>query len=287
MLHKSFLPAITSWLSRRNRYIINVYCSTFINYNSPVQQKEVINIIEKKKLIEKTELLKVKKEKKRKEKKFNEQSKLHKQVLDISNYIQEVNPDLTDIIQPINSICKKKNANVLHLIDKDAAAKYVSLIKNDLLKNMCHVIEMNSGFGILTRELLKAGIPLIHLHEENSELLQMQETICAKYPGKLNLISLKDYNFLSSLKLWSFKSINENNQNYFKTVERKNWEDKTYVQIIGALNNEKLFEFIIEDVIFRYNIMTYGRPIFYIAVLPSMWHVSISIFSLKYFEECI
>ncbi|KYM97609.1 PREDICTED: dimethyladenosine transferase 2, mitochondrial isoform X2 [Cyphomyrmex costatus] len=267
---------ITSWLSRRTRHIINVYCSTLTNDNSSVQQKEAIDIQETKELIEiKTELLKIKKKSKLME--YIGQSISHdKEILDIINYVQKTNPDISDIIQLFkekNMLFRKVNASTLHLINKDIAVKYVSLIKNDLLKNMCYVVELNPGFGILTRELLKAGVPLIHLYESNLKLRKIQEMLCTKYPGKLNLISFKNSNLFGITRVFfDDKVTDEKYEDNFKAIDSKNWEDKTYMQVIGACDNTNLFTFIIHNLIFRNGFMFYGRPVFYIAILPSMWN---------------
>ncbi|XP_024869004.1 dimethyladenosine transferase 2, mitochondrial [Temnothorax curvispinosus] len=275
MLHKSVLPVITSWLSRRNRHIASAYCSTLTTDSSPAHQKEAINTAETKGLIEKTGLSKVKKKKKTIEKqlKYIQSILQDKETLDIINYIRKVNPDIIDIIQSMKCTLKKGDTNILHLIDKDTAAKYVSLIKNDLSRNMCYVAELNSGFGILTRELLKAGVPLIHMYEGNQKLHQVLETISAKYPGKLNLISSKHSNLFGITRAFYDDKITDGQyQDSFKAIESKNWEDETYMQVIGATDSKYLFTFIIHSLVFRNGFMYHGRPIFYIAILPSLWH---------------
>ncbi|KAG5309222.1 TFB2M transferase, partial [Pseudoatta argentina] len=277
MLHtqKLFICNITSW-SRRTRHIINVYCSTLTNGNLPKQQKENMDVRETKELIEiKTELSKMKKKNKKKVMKYIENSiSRDKEIFDIINYIQKVNPDISDIIQLLgdkNISFKKANTTILHLIDKDTAAKYVSLIKNDLSKNMCYIAELNPGFGILTRELLKAGVPLIHLYEGNLRLHKILEIICTKYPGKLKLISFKSNLFGITRAFYDDKATKKY-QDSFKAIESKNWEDETYMQIIGACDDANLFTFIIQNLIFRNGFMFYGRPVFYIAILPSVWN---------------
>ena len=276
MLHtqKFFICNITSWLLKRTRHIINVYCSTLTNGNLSKQQKE--NIQETKELIE-TELSKMKKKNKVME--YIEKSISHdKEILDIINYIQKVNPGVSDIIQLLGDrkmSFKKANTNILHLIDKDTAAKFVSLIKNDLSKNMCYVAELNPGLGVLTRELLKAGVPLIHLYEGNLRLHKILEIICTKYPGKLKLISAKCSNLFGIIRAIHNEKTIKKYQDNFKTLESKNWEDETYMQIIGACDNIYLFTFIIHNLIFRNGFMFYGRPVFYMAILPSVWNVSI------------
>jgi len=79
--------------------MINAYCSTLTNDSSPVQQKEVINTVETKKLLEKTGLSKVKKNKNKVLKYIEHFILQDKETLDIINYIQKVNPDIVNIIK--------------------------------------------------------------------------------------------------------------------------------------------------------------------------------------------
>ncbi|KYN43204.1 Dimethyladenosine transferase 2, mitochondrial [Trachymyrmex septentrionalis] len=269
---KLFICNITSWLSRRTRHIINVYCSTLTNGNLPKQQKENIDIREMEELIEiKTELPKMKKKNKAME--YIEKSiSCDEEILDI---IKKVNPDTSDIIQLLtdkNILLEKAQITKLLLIDKDTAAKYVSLIKNDLLKNTCYIAELNPGFGILTRELLKAGVPLIHLYENNLKLHDILKIICTKYPGKLKLIFNKYYTLFGNKKTFYIKNDIKKYQDNFQEIKSKNWEDETCMQIIGACDDINIFSFIIHNTIFRIGFMFYGRPVFYIAVSPSVWH---------------
>ncbi|XP_018048090.1 PREDICTED: dimethyladenosine transferase 2, mitochondrial [Atta colombica] len=170
--------------------------------------------------------------KKNKVMEYIEKSILHdKEILDIINYIQKVNPD-----------------------------------------NMCYVAELNPGLGVLTRELLKAGVPLIHLYEGNLRLHKILEIICTKYPGKLKLISSKCSNLFGIIRTIHDEKTTKKYQDNFKAIESKNWEDETYMQIIGACDNIYLFTFIIHNLIFRNGFMFYGRPVFYIAILPSVWN---------------
>lgn len=286
MLHKNFVPIITSWLSRRNRHVVNVYCSTLINNSSPVQQKEAVNTAETKELIEKAGSSKVKRKGKKVLEYIKHSISHDKEIQDLINYMQKINPDVTNIIQLIQyGTFIKADTSMLHLIDKDTAVKYVSLIKNDLSKNMCYVAELNPGFGVLTRELLNAGVPLIHLYEKHPELHKILEIICTHYPGKLDLISARNSNIFGMLRgFYNSKVINEKYEDSFKMTESRNWEDESYMQVIGASDSRDLFSFIIRNLIFRQDYMFHGRPIFYIAILPSLWHVSILVFffALKY-----
>ena len=152
MLNKNFLPLLTSWLSGRSKHILGVYCLTSTRDGSSAYPKEVgYKDTLQKEMKEETEKIKVKTRKTKRKSLLDD-----KEILDIINYVHNTNPDLTDI-------CKTqlkfygKDVDILYFIDRDVAAKYVSLIVDDLLKNTCFVAEMNPGYGVLTTELLKSS----------------------------------------------------------------------------------------------------------------------------------
>jgi len=192
----------------------------------------------------------------------------------IADYIQSVNP--SNICPKTLTEFMRTNTNALYLIDEKAASKYVSLIIEDLLKNTCFVVEMNPAFGILTKKLLEAGIPMIHLYEAKKEFRPILEKIQNIYPGRLDM---RNFNLLNISKLLD-KNMNSAKkvQKVLQDVEDRKWEDETYMQIIGATNNSSFFRHIILSLIFRNCLMLYGRPVFYIIIPPSFWHVSISFF---------
>lgn len=280
MLCKRFSSVTTSWLSRKSRHLINVYRSTLTDNSLPAVNRKKENVdTEAKKPIEET-TTKVRKKRTRKINVLDyiEQSVIrNKEMLDLVNYIQKVNPDIMDVIRSMRyGTFRKGDANILHLIDKDTAARYVSLIGDDLSRNMCYVAELNPGFGVLTQELLKADVPLIHLYEGNAKLHKILETVCTKYPGRLSLMPFKNSNLFGVARTIYEDKINDEKmsryQNRFKAIESKNWEDETYMQVIGASDSKDLFTFIISSLIFRNGFMCHGRPSFYIAILPSLWH---------------
>ncbi|KAL6264138.1 hypothetical protein P5V15_004217 [Pogonomyrmex californicus] len=273
MLYKRFLPLMTSWLSKKNRYVVNIYYSTLTD-KSLEHQKEDIDTTQMKELIEKIKLsIDQKKIKKKEEMESDKKLSQSKKTLDVINYIKKVNPDIVDVIKLMTCLpLKKTDTNRLYVIDKNTAVEYVSLIKDDLLKNTCYVAELNPGFGILTTELLKANVPLIHLYEGNLILHEMLKTFCMKYPGKLNLTSVENTNFFGMARAYYDHISTEKFQKVFENIKSKNWEDETYMQIICATDNRNLFVFIVYNLIFRKGFMLHGRPVFYIAILPSVWH---------------
>lgn len=158
------------------------------------------------------------------------------------------------------------------LINNKVSNKFATLIKDDLLLNMSYVVELNPGYGLLTKDLLQAGINCIHLYENRnmfySELYNLQKI----FP---NRVIITKANFLKISKLLyipdKLKYFNE----LFNNVSKRKWEEETYMQIIGTLNNSHFIRHIILSIIFQTGIMINGRIIFYFALPASIWHVSI------------
>lgn len=259
MWSKNYLPVIAPWLSGKSKHVLNVYSSTLSNKNSCSKKTEYNNTTQIKE--------KIKLQMRRRKKKDILDDK---EILDIINYVQLVNPDLV-------KVCTKQlkfyqtDVDVLYFIDRAAAAQYVSLIKNDLLKNTCFVAELNPGYGVLTTELLKNDVPLIHLYETKKQLHPILNAIVKMYPGRLDLRKL---NLLSICKLF-YKDGNEaENQIHeiFRGIQNKKWEDETSMQIVGATSNKLFFHHLMQSLLFRNYFMSRGRPVFYLAIPPSLWH---------------
>lgn len=262
MLSRNFRAIITSWLSRRNK---RIYCSTSTSSTPTSYVKE----IQCKDVQEKINEIKLK------IKKMKGKSILDdKEILNIINHVYKVNPDMINVCTNQLKLCKT-DIDALYFIDRNIAAKYVSLIKDDLLKNTCFVAELNPGYGVLTTELLKADVPLIHLYETKKELHPILNAIHTMYPGRLDLRNFHlfaIYNFF-----YKFKDENQIQQ-ILEGVKSKKWEDETSMQIVGATTSKYFFYNLIQSLLLRNCFMTYGRPVFYCAIPPSLWHVSVSFF---------
>ncbi|XP_072742687.1 dimethyladenosine transferase 2, mitochondrial [Anoplolepis gracilipes] len=257
MLSKNLLPAVTSWLSGRSKHVLKIYYS--ISTDSSYFQKVKNDTVLMKNDIEEIKLKMIKMKRK---------SMLDdKEIFDIINYVHSVNPDLMNVCIKQLKLCKT-GVEVLYFIDRGTAAKYVSLIKDDLLKNTCFVAELNPGYGVLTTELLKVDVPLIHLYEAKKELHPILKTIHNMYPGRLNL---RNVNLLSIYKMFHKFKEETFQQQIFQGVESKKWENETSMQIVGAMPNKSFFPCLIQNLISRSFFMSYGRPVFYFALPPSLW----------------
>lgn len=263
MLSRSFMTIITSWLSGRNKHILKVYCSTSTSDTFHVKESKCKDSIEKKVKEVKSKIKKIKK--------FilNDE-----EILQIINHVYRINPDIINVCTNQLKV-PKTNVDALYFINRNTAAKYVSLIKDDLLKNTCFVAELNPGYGVLTTELLKVDVPLIHLYEAKKELHPLLNAIHNMYPGRLEL---RDFNLFAIYKLFYRLKDESQVEQILQGVKSKKWEDETSMQIVGATSSRYFFYNLIQSLLLRNCFMTHGRPVFYCAISPSLWHVSISFF---------
>lgn len=261
MIRRRLLPVITPWLLKGNEHIVNAaYCSTLSNDSSHhVKSKEAEGI--------NTNIKKVRRKAKKKISALNDE-----EMLQFINQIE--NQDEIDM-DKINSNLKqsmmhKSYKNVLYLVNREAARKYASFIINDLSKNTCFVSELNFGFGMLTSELLKAGVPLIHVYAPNKILHSILNTIRDTYPGRLNV---EDFNMLEIGKFHYMDKLVGGNrvEEALRGVKSKKWEDETSMQIITGTNSVMFFNNLVKSLLFRNCFMSRGRPVFYIAISPSIW----------------
>ncbi|XP_014472698.1 PREDICTED: dimethyladenosine transferase 2, mitochondrial [Dinoponera quadriceps] len=264
MFRKSLLSMINGNLFKRNKSIIDVTCHPVLNRYAHMnsEKSETANIDE---LNNETEKIKLTvKEKKRKLPRENEKQ-------DLSEYLSDnLNPEIIHIFPSIFMKKGEDDRNLLYLIDKEAAVDFVSLIIDDLSKDKSFIAELNPGIGMLTTELLKAGIPLIHLYEEKKEFDSILDNLSNIYPGRLDR---RRFNLLRiNTLLYCDKITNKNEvQKVFQGVETKRWEDKC-MQVIGATSTVKFIRHIMHSLLFRNSFMTYGRTVFYMAIPPVMWH---------------
>lgn len=163
----------------------------------------------------------------------------------------------------------------LYLINHHVAEQFVSLIKEDLLQNASRVIEMNPGFGMITKELLDAGVPFIYLYEKEEKFVKRLNNLRDQFPKRL---SIEHTNLYNLSKLMNLDSIHTNNEPIFGSfgdVKGKKWEEPSSVQIIGATNKLKFIRHLILSAVFQTSFMMNERAIFYMAISPSIWHVCI------------
>ena len=153
--------------------------------------------------------------------------------LALSEYLNDMNPIFRKkVIKDYLSL--KVNRADPYLINDNVSNEFTRLIKDDLLENMCYVIELNPGYGLLTRRMSKmSGL-------NNSYDM----------PNKPNIHLCKLYN----------------------NVPKREWEEESCMQIIGTVTKSIFIRHLVISVIFQTGFMMHGRPIFYLALSPSIWN---------------
>ncbi|CAK9822620.1 Dimethyladenosine transferase 2, mitochondrial [Anthophora retusa] len=159
----------------------------------------------------------------------------------------------------------------LYLINRKESEKFVTLIKDDLFKEMSHVIEINPGFGLLTESLLEAGIPFLTLYEKNNDFYSDLHNLYMKYPKrfvlkKANLFkmskTLNSHNFTTSVGIAEL----------LKNVPKKKWDESTCIQMIGTTTSSLFLKHLIMSALFQSSFMSCGRASFYFAMSPFIWN---------------
>ncbi|XP_076234919.1 mitochondrial transcription factor B2 isoform X2 [Calliopsis andreniformis] len=156
-----------------------------------------------------------------------------------------------------------------YLINREGAKKFVSLIKDDLLQNLTNVVEVNPGLGLLTKELLKAGVPFINLYEKDSVFYNQLEKLSNTFPDRVTVTN-GDLIHLMTAPV-SYSVHNSIAMSMLKVIEKRKWEEVSCLQIIGTIFNNQFIRNIILNTVFQRSFMMYGRVTFYIAVPSFIW----------------
>ncbi|XP_014205785.1 dimethyladenosine transferase 2, mitochondrial [Copidosoma floridanum] len=173
---------------------------------------------------------------------------------------------------PTKFLGKRKSLS-LHLINRDTAKQFCSMIEQDLLQNTSHVIENNSGLGILTEELLKIGVPKINMFEKNRSFLTPNSPLQSLLKDHKSRLSLKELNFTD---IWAMairdNFMNENLTGHYLTdVPHNDWKSKTNAQIILFASDRTSIVMLIYNLVHETSLFCHGRPVFYFAVSSETW----------------
>ncbi|XP_017790646.1 PREDICTED: dimethyladenosine transferase 2, mitochondrial [Habropoda laboriosa] len=189
----------------------------------------------------------------------------------IEEYVQNVNPKLKNKILQNYFSFSIYNTDP-YLISHTEGKKFVTLIKDDLLENMPHVIELNPGFGLLTECLLQAGVPFLNLYERNNDFYSDLYNLYKKYPKRFNLRKANLFKISKMLNLHSTSTFHTNICELLSNIPERKWEENTCMQVIGTTTKTLFLRHLIMSVLFQSGFMLYGRPTFYLAISPYVWN---------------
>ncbi|XP_015182633.1 PREDICTED: dimethyladenosine transferase 2, mitochondrial isoform X2 [Polistes dominula] len=132
--------------------------------------------------------------------------------------------------------------------------------------------ECNPGMGLLTEELLKAGIKEIYAYETNDCFYPTLNELKTKYHNRLHIRKANLFK-MSKLHYMDQHDNMDRIKDTLNGISNLAWEnDVTYMQVIGASTDLKFFRHLILAMVFRTSFMKFGRPSFYVAISPSIWH---------------
>ncbi|XP_076656642.1 mitochondrial transcription factor B2 isoform X2 [Halictus rubicundus] len=137
---------------------------------------------------------------------------------------------------------------------------------------MSHVIELNPGLGFTTQQLLEIGVPFVHMYEKELRFFDTLNELCSKFPNKLSLQKADLYTVSKSMHINNMSNNTQNTYDLLNNVQHKQWSQENCMQIIGATNRVTFLRHLILSTVFQTCFMSYGRPIFYLTIPPSVWN---------------
>ena len=184
-------------------------------------------------------------------------------------------------IQAIRKLSSGKiYSRTLYLLDAKSAKQFASMIMTRRSPNPSYVAEINSGLGLLSRELLKLGINKLHMFEKSQDFLSNLDSVLSEYPDRA---CLERINFLHMWTLGHVDSTEQINRMevYLKGLEKRSWTEEPTMEMIGAIENVDFVYRLLGTVVFQTTFAKYGRMVLFTAMPPSVW--SVSIFQIIYF----
>lgn len=190
----------------------------------------------------------------------------------IQNYVQSVNPKIAEIYPEKYMRIQNARLDTMYLFEEETAKRFVDLIIDDLSKNMTYVAEANPGAGVLTEKLLQAGVTNMHIYEPDESFYPILGNLKKKYPNRLHIFKANLFK-MSKLHYLDSQDNQSRVKSIFSHIKKTPWEEKSCMQVIGAIADFVFFKHLIMSVIFQSCFMSQGRTCFYLAIPPLFWNV--------------
>lgn len=191
------------------------------------------------------------------------------------------NADIDERILLATSAIKKhasrssRHDRYFRVLDQEVAKQFAHLIMSDPAKNPSYVAEINSAYGLLTRELLDAGLPRINLFESleyfHPELSLLEE----KYPGRVK-VNKMSFDAVCYAGLTDSLQFTNEVDELLNSIETRSWDEEPTAHIIGAVQDNVLMTRLLSMVIHRITLGKYGRMVIHLAIPEPVWAVSIA-----------
>ncbi|XP_047536831.1 dimethyladenosine transferase 2, mitochondrial [Vanessa atalanta] len=187
---------------------------------------------------------------------------------DVVKYL-ETSPEYKNIINvvPKNLLRKYKSPETMYLINHKTAKEITETLVKYLRKD-APVVEVNPGFGFLTRELLRCQPNRIYLYESSNHFVQFLNDIKTQHPDR---IKYKIADFFGMWKL-AFQDKMDQGNRIEKLLEELATDDNDRIlSIVGAMPSLSFVKHLINTIVFHNATSHLGRPDLYI-VMPGHYY---------------
>lgn len=164
----------------------------------------------------------------------------------------------------------KKSLQVenIYLLDENIAKNIVNKIGNDIC-NGAPVFECNPGFGLITKQLLRAGAKEIRIFETDQFFVKYAQMLESDHPEVRYFPS----HFHQLWKISHLRSTNEESDllGVMDGVKVKLWNDQPVVNFFCVLNSNVFLYSMIFNIVLQSGIVSYGRPEFYLLLSAGIY----------------
>lgn len=163
----------------------------------------------------------------------------------------------------------KINIKPLYLMNADIAKKIADVVIADRGSEDLHVMQMYPGLGLLTKELLEAGMKKIHMYEGIEYFWPGLIELQRQYPDRLQLHQM---NFTCVLDM-SFKDWKNGAgllDAHFADVKKQPWSNRATFEVIGSMGTPNFLYRLVRSLLFQHRFRQWGRWILYLCVPPSV-----------------
>ncbi|XP_023935840.2 dimethyladenosine transferase 2, mitochondrial [Bicyclus anynana] len=186
-----------------------------------------------------------------------------KAATDVMNYLENFKEykDIVDKI-PVTLLKKYKSPETMYLINKKTA-KCITNTLTKYIRRESPIVEINPGFGFLTRELLACQNDPIYLYEISNHFTQFLTEIQSQYP---NRIHLKSGDFFGMWKLAFQDKLDDGNRLQELLGDLATDDSDRILNIIGAMPSLTFVKHLITTIVFHNETSQLGRPDLYFAM---------------------
>ncbi|XP_045776377.1 dimethyladenosine transferase 2, mitochondrial [Maniola jurtina] len=182
---------------------------------------------------------------------------------DVMNYLKN-STDYKEIVDkvPKTLLKKYKAPETMYLINKNTAKNITETLVN-YISNDAPIVEINPGFGFLTRELLQCQKKSIYLYEISNHFSQFITEIQSQFPDRIHF---KSGDFFGMWKLAFKDKLDDGNRLKELLGDLATDDNDRILNIIGAMPSLTFVKHLITTIVFHNETSQLGRPDLYIAM---------------------